>query len=644
MRKAHFFGPAIIIMVLLVSGCGPAVPAATLLPVRGLYVQFERRGWSSEYWSGQVIQQFDTVDQVVGHTVREEVALQLDEMVKMGVNTIAFELRSASPESAGNVFVPPVCPLPPVLGVQYPKPTDLELKNLGEFLDLLQSKGLKVYLRLVNTHMEEQPPENNALWIGSILNAIKDHPALDLVLFEGAPFLVDSNGDSVPDQCGGPAEGPLWDGPGSVPANYVQWAIQYGHSLGIPYRKLSAEAIVGDYYSFYQGPGGPEMTDRHQWDPVFTLKSIFDTLNIPDGERTYALSWYEHPKCLTARQLPCVYADSHAWAIETAAHVFDTIGRGNGARVVAPEMGLMNAGDPTWTTQMALESLVWVMQAYGIDGGCFWRWTDFDNDEEKDSHLATPIKMRGKDFAYTPVAAVMKQLYTQGRAEDPNFDPAAGATALALTPTVQPSPTPAPSATHAVPATPDDSFDGTVLDMNKWQPIVSDGASLRQGGRLILATDGSQASAGASVASTWQLPADFDVQVEFQLGENWAAPQHDHVDGAYLSVEIGGQNYRVTRLGLPGPAGQFMAWYSNGAPTKVINTDALAGKYRLTRTGTTLALFFDVGNGWQELDHITVPAGPAQVVMGSGSVNASQAFTTYFDNFRVNSGMPIYQP
>lgn len=653
MTKSRFFDPAIILMMLLNTGCAsvavpsPAaafsstpptvaptakLPPGALLPVRGLYVQFERRGWASEYWPGQVIQQFNITDEVVGHTVREEVALQLDQMKQMGVNTIAYELRSASPPSAPDIFSPPTCTLPPVLGLQYPRPTALELANLVEFFDLLQSKGMKVHLRLVNTHMEEQPPENNTLWIGAILNAIKDHPALDLVLFEGSPFTIDTNGDGVGDKCGGPAEAPLWDGPGSVPANYVQWAIQYGHSLGVPYRKLSAEAIVGDYYSFNQGPGGPEMTDQHQWDPVFTLKSIFDNLNIPDDQRTYAISWYEHPKCLTARQLPCTEADPHAWAIETATHIFDTIGRDNGARVVAPEMGLMSAGDPNWTTEMALESLVWVMQEFGIDGGCFWRWTDFENSEELNSHIASPIKQRGKEFTYNPVAQVLKQLYTQGRAVDPNFDPAARATAIALTPEFQDS------------APPNDTFDGTVLNRNKWRPVVSDGARLRQDGRLILSTDGSQPTAGASVASNWLFPGDFDVQVDFQLGEDWAAPAHDHVDAAYLSVDIDGQNYRITRLGLPGSAGQFMAWSTTGALTKAINTDALAGKYRLTRTGTTLTIFFDVGKGWQELDSTPVPASPAQVVMGNGSINASQAFTTYFDNFQINSGLTTYRP
>src|SRR6058998_3957645 len=65
------------------------------LPIRGLYVQFERRGWPSEYWPGQVIQSFDQFDGVVGRTVSAEVAAQLDSMRRMGVNAIAYELRTA---------------------------------------------------------------------------------------------------------------------------------------------------------------------------------------------------------------------------------------------------------------------------------------------------------------------------------------------------------------------------------------------------------------------------------------------------------------------------------------------------------------------------------------------------------------------
>ena len=72
----------------------PVTVTPSELEVRGLYVQFERRGWPSGYWSGDLIKNFADFDEVVGHTVTEEVSQQLDVMRTIGVNTITFELRS----------------------------------------------------------------------------------------------------------------------------------------------------------------------------------------------------------------------------------------------------------------------------------------------------------------------------------------------------------------------------------------------------------------------------------------------------------------------------------------------------------------------------------------------------------------------
>jgi len=664
MKKPPVLPFLLSLILALVTGCAPAspqpavsspavhpsvAPTATssngsLLPVRGLYVQFERRGWHEEYWSGQVLQLWNTTDQLLGHTVREEVALQLDEMVRMGVNTITFELRSSSPESKGNNFVPPNCPLPPVLGMQYPQPTPLELENLVQFYDLVQSKGIRIHLRLMNTHMEEQPPTGNAQWIGSILKVIKDHPAFDLVLFEGFPFMVDTTGDGAPDRCGPPVEPPLWDGPGSVSARYIEWAVQYGHSLGIPYRKLSAEAIIGDYYAFSQGPSGPEATDSHQWDPVFTLKTIFDNLNIPDAERAYALSWYEHPKCMTARELPCQEIGPHAWAIETAQHVYDVIGHDSQARVVVPEMGLhtnASVAEWNWTTEQALESLVWIMQQHGMEGGSFWRWTDFFDYEEHDPRLAIPVKKRGTDFVYNPVADVLQQLYTVGYVANSSFDPAAEATAAAETAT---SVAATVEAKLAAPL--DDSFDAPELDSINWLPETTPGASLATDGALTLFTDGTQPSAGASIASKWLFTGDFDMQVEWQLGDDYTAPQHDHVDAAFLAVgSVSPDRYWITRIGLPGDVGQFMAFSeASGQIGEPVETQARAGKFRITRTGDLLTFYYDVGNGWQKLQSVLAFTGPMQIRMGMASISASLSFTTHFDNFRVNFGSVEHSP
>jgi hypothetical protein len=293
-----------------------------LLPIRGVMVpNFLRRGFGSGYYSGDVIHEFDVMDPVVGHTVGEEVSLQLDLMKQMRINEIAFELRSSDPTYIPGPFKPPECNIGPNLGAQYPAPTSSEVKNLVEFFDLVQSKGMKVYLLLDSTHMEEQPPKNNTIWIDSLVNAIKDHPALELITFGGSDHVYGQGSNAY---CGLPAEPPLYYGFGSEGANYVKWAIKYAHSLGVPYRKLSAEAMVGDYYFMHNASGFPQATGNHLWDPILVLKQIFDDLAIPADQRTYAISFYEHQKCDNSINMACTgNASPHAWALETIQDVFN---------------------------------------------------------------------------------------------------------------------------------------------------------------------------------------------------------------------------------------------------------------------------------------------------------------------------------
>jgi len=361
----------------------------------GIFTQFERRGWPSEYWSGQVLQQWNEFDSVVGSTISTEVSLQLDKMNAMGINTITFQLRTSDPIFTGN-FTPPDCNEPPVLGLQFPEPTADELANLAHFLNMLQKKGMKVWLSLINTHMEQVPPANSQKWLTAIFKAVGSHPAIDLFLLDGTPYT------STPTSCGTPAEAPLWLGPGSVPATYVQWAIGLAMSQGIPPQKLSAEAIVGDFLLESQPPAGEDATDGHLWSPIAVEKSIFDNLNIPVAQRTYALSFYEHRKCLNIETLPCADMHPHDWADQTMEYV--TSVTGTGARIVAAEMGnLAPVDQENWSTQHAMESLIFLLHKYAIDGGSFWRWTSFQTSEDSDPTLATPIKIRGTSFTYNPV-------------------------------------------------------------------------------------------------------------------------------------------------------------------------------------------------------------------------------------------------
>jgi hypothetical protein len=362
--------------------------------VRGLYVQFEERGSSVGYWSGDVIHRFNDFDPVVNSTVSEEVALQLDKMASMGVNAITFELRTA--DGGTGPFLPPTCPIPLVLGLQWPQPTPGELANLNALLNLVHSKGMSVLLRLVNTHMEDLA--GSKTWLGPVLGAIKHNPALALVLFEGDTHI--DNG-----ACGIPAEPPLWLGATAAPAVYVKWAIGYARSLGMPASKLSAEAIAGDFFVNSQPPAGPGATDGHLWNPIVVEDNIFNQLGIAPANRTYALSLYEHRKCIDAGSLPCVDEGPDDWAAHTLAGIRAIVGRA--PRIVAPEMGDASPVDPHWQSDCALESLVALMPGFGVAGGSFWRWTSFQDSEDSDPTLSLPVKVRGVAFVYNPVEKVV---------------------------------------------------------------------------------------------------------------------------------------------------------------------------------------------------------------------------------------------
>jgi hypothetical protein len=702
----------------------PSTPTVTpiprvLLPVRGVIGPFERRGFPSGYYEGQILREFNNFDQFVGSTVAQEIGLQLDAMRSMGINTIWLTLAAA--DAQPGPFTPPACTVNPDLGPMFPQPTPTELTNLKALFDLVQSKGIQIVLNLSNTHMEDRP--KSEIWLKSILEVVKDHPALYLVLFSGDIRLHHYDAPGVADFCGGRAEPPLWEGPGVGSVQYLKWALPLAHSLGIPYQKLSAEAILGSYVSVAQAPN-QFMTDGHYWNPEAVLKSIFDELNIPTDQRTYAISFYEQHKCNVALNLPCVDESPQQWAIETMNRLFDTIGRNTGARVVAVETGYLTPKGTDWNTELTLESLVWIYQSFGIEGCEFWLWTYEENADDLNPEFTPAIKRRGPGFHYNPVQEVLQQLYTKGQTNDfklmpdtippvfasaaanpqivkngdkvelradlsethlfvwvdmstvdptqtgqvvlldqgdgtykrdvslslwnmlPNGSKKLKITAMDFWSNVSTSPleveqqNPAPNLDSTPP---NDDFSGKTLDGSKWTISSGGGATITQDDRLIVTTASQPALSGAQVSSTWVFPGDFDVQVDFQLGEGWASPAHDHLDGAYLDATIDGQDYRITRL-RSSNEDKFLSWSSTGALSNDAINAALAGKYRLVRSATTLYLLFDIGEGWQELASTTVPAEPARINLGNGSINAALGFTSYFDHFQINSGITTYKP
>jgi len=190
---------------------------------------------------------------------------------------------------------------------------------------------------------------------------------------------------------------------------------------------------------------------------------------------------------------------------------------------------------------------------------------------------------------------------------------------------------------------PDDDFRAGIVDQNKWRTNTSTEGSISQDGKLVFSTSSGRPMSIARVDSTWQLKGDFDIQVDFRIGEGWSLPAKEHLDGAFLGVNIDGQEQHITRLRSGGEDVLF-AWGTRegGIVYGKTPSDSLNGKYRLIRIGSTLFFLYDIGKGWVVLTNAEVSISPAQVYMGNGSINASQAFTTYFDNFQINSGLTNY--
>jgi hypothetical protein len=192
---------------------------------------------------------------------------------------------------------------------------------------------------------------------------------------------------------------------------------------------------------------------------------------------------------------------------------------------------------------------------------------------------------------------------------------------------------------------PNDSFDGTTIDEHKWEnSYINGGGIIAQNGSLIMTTGNAQATSNALEQSVWDFTGDFDVQVDFQIADGWSLPTTGDLDGAILGVNIAGQSYDITRLRRNTGDDVVFAWSSTGIHSQEAASNSLTGKYRILRNGTTLILLFDIGRGWEEIDHITVPSSYAKLYMGNASVNASQSFITFFDNFQINSGLTSFQP
>jgi hypothetical protein len=196
-----------------------------------------------------------------------------------------------------------------------------------------------------------------------------------------------------------------------------------------------------------------------------------------------------------------------------------------------------------------------------------------------------------------------------------------------------------------------DDFNTTHLDLRKWIRFTNKGErAVLENGRLCLQTI-TAPSSRAMISSTWGFSGDFDIQVDFASGEGWGAPVKEYLDEAVFGVVIDGSEYSIKRqfnlisTAVPvliedtiiasGGAGNQQFGYA----WNLTHDNPSAGKFRLVRIGSDMFFLYDRGDGWLRLHHQAVPPNQhARVYLEIYSPRAGSAFTTYFDNFIINSG------
>lgn len=204
--------------------------------------------------------------------------------------------------------------------------------------------------------------------------------------------------------------------------------------------------------------------------------------------------------------------------------------------------------------------------------------------------------------------------------------------------------------TAQVGTAPNDDFSGTALDSCRWDYRPAVGTTLSVNGALRLQADGTQGTSTAVVASQYQFPADFDVQVDFELGPDWNAPLNvvdsgAHIAGAALRIYFDEQDNALLFRRRDTTSDQIFVYGTVNGTTFVQsrNSYARTGTMRVRRLRTSYEFLANTDGQWASIATWQGPSRAAVIVLQCHSVATRNSVTTTYRNFRINSGVSTYK-
>jgi uncharacterized protein (TIGR03437 family) len=198
-----------------------------------------------------------------------------------------------------------------------------------------------------------------------------------------------------------------------------------------------------------------------------------------------------------------------------------------------------------------------------------------------------------------------------------------------------------------------DTFTANRIDRTRWDAYLQNGATASPGAGLSMSFSSSTGNSQAHLYTFFHLTGDFDVQVDFQLGNNWttafpATDPNPQLNGGGLIVYLDQPNWMTIFRGRFANSQSFN-FYSNvslnGSPTSSsLPTTATSGSLRIVSAGGLYSFMVNTGSEWTRV--ATAPSWNQPVLIGlsGGTVNAHVGFAATLNNFQINSGNTDYQP
>jgi len=194
-----------------------------------------------------------------------------------------------------------------------------------------------------------------------------------------------------------------------------------------------------------------------------------------------------------------------------------------------------------------------------------------------------------------------------------------------------------------------DSFDGAVIDVEKWEVAFKDGSIVTQNDALFMFHNG-EASAkwdyaiglesfapAAGVVSKWRLSGDFDIQVDFS---QFSAAAVNHGQAFFNIFQDVDNALHIKRMRYASGDG-VQTGYIHGSQVRhmsaVTSFSGTSGIFRIVRTGSTVTTFFNSSQHFSASGIFTGDVTVALTVAGPPNEITAVAF----DNFVINSGTVV---